>query len=621
MLADTSLLDLGLEVVGLVCSNIAAGNNRHYWLVECSQGRPQTAYDSLKGVQKITRELYRSLSVTGLLLTAGTGKKPVLRTTDLDVVAGRVPRVERQAKPIQVAGRSASYKQRKLLMPKLKDLGSPGRNIKSFFHDRSELLSDHPSGSTGQKNRVSSRPPGVKADATKRDNRTGSNRPKTARASGLMQQSVRSGSKKKEVASTAGKGAVIEKVTPVIVDKDCRPKDSCGQPNPAAIDVENELPQDELDLPAPHKGENDDKQHCSIDLGKEVQINVPPSDPISCFTSDDEEMFHAPTRKSKRPFEEVSLDSKAGKHGSPEDQKRRNAGPPQLQTRHTLHTVREKGKEPIFDAARFRASVETDPANDIESEREACQITKANESRQLLNDQQICFEENVTMDQAQANGGYGVISLFDGVSSVVPTLTRKFGYAPAVAILAENDIDVRAVVCAEFGYRADEQWSFTPQGTAALYVKDVHSLIAKNCQILRSTIEAYPGLKWIIAGGSPCQDLTFAGPHKGLLGLAGPCSRLFFVFLCIIFTVQQLCGPQAVRFLAENAASMLEMHYRAFCKLLNIDPMRPDKYLWNPSDFGYQITRRRNFFRNFDDVESIPSPTLVFGDPTVEAEW
>ena len=29
----------------------------------------------------------------------------------------------------------------------------------------------------------------------------------------------------------------------------------------------------------------------------------------------------------------------------------------------------------------------------------------------------------------------GVITLFDGVSSVVPTLTKKFGYAPTVAIL------------------------------------------------------------------------------------------------------------------------------------------------------------------------------------------
>ena len=43
------------------------------------------------------------------------------------------------------------------------------------------------------------------------------------------------------------------------------------------------------------------------------------------------------------------------------------------------------------------------------------------------------------------------------VSSVVLALIKKFGYAPTVAILAENDIDVRAVVCAEFGYRADEQ--------------------------------------------------------------------------------------------------------------------------------------------------------------------
>ena len=318
----------------------------------------------------------------------------------------------------------------------------------------------------------------MKADATKWDRRTGSNRPKTTRTSGLVQQSVQSGSKKKEVASTecphiAGKGADAEKVTPVIVDKDYHPKDSSGQPNSTAIDVENELPQNELDLPAPHKDGNDDKQHCSVDLGKEVHINVPPSDPINCFTSDDEESFHAPTRKGKRPFEKVNLDSKAGKHGSPEDQKRRDFGPPQLQS---LHTVREKGEELIIDAARFRASVETDPVNDMESKREACQITKASESQQMLTDQQNGFEKNVTMDQAQANGGYGVISLFDGVSSVVPTLTRKFGYAPAVAILVENDIDVRAVVCAEFGYRADEQWSFTPQGTASLYVKDVHSL-------------------------------------------------------------------------------------------------------------------------------------------------
>ena len=537
------------------------------------------ADDSLKGVQKITVELYRSLSVTGLLLTAGKSKKPVLRTTDLDTVAGRVPGVERQAKPIQVAGRSASYKQRSFLMPKLKSLGSPGSNIKSFFHDQSELLSDLPSGSTSRKKTASSRPPRAKADATKREQRTKSNRPKGARDSGLMQQSERSSAKEQEVAPIPSKEDDA-KVSSIIVDKDCHPKDASEQPNPVAIDFKTKLPCDALNAPASCMSGIHYEQHGAPDAEKEVQSNVPLSDPICCFTSDDEEMTHAPTKKCKRPFREINLDLKAG---ALEDQRRRNSGPPQPRNLYTLQMMQGKEQEPSWDAARFRASVDTDPTKDSNLKEKVCPNIRENETKQLLAAQQITLCPKETNKQTKSNGGYGVITLFDGVSSVVPTLTKKFGYAPTVA-------------------------------TAALYVKDVHSLIANNCQVLRSTIEAYPDLKWIITGGSPCQDLTFAGPYKGLLGLAGPCSRLFFVFLCIIFAVQQLCGPQAVRFLAENAASMLEMHYRVFCRLLNIDVMPPDKYLWNPSDMGYQITRRRNFFRNFDDVEGIPPPTLIFGD-------
>ena len=67
--------------------------------------------------------------------------------------------------------------------------------------------------------------------------------------------------------------------------------------------------------------------------------------------------------------------------------------------------------------------------------------------------------------------------------------------------------------------------------------------------------------------------LPLLAPTKIFLGKQDLAADYFFVFLCILFTVQQLCGPQAVRFLAENAASMLEMHYRAFCRLLNIDVM------------------------------------------------
>ena len=142
----------------------------------------------------------------------------------------------------------------------------------------------------------------MKVDATKGDHKTGSNRLKTARTSGLAQQSVRSGSKKKEVASTershiAGKGIGVEKVIPTTVEKNHLLKDHGGQPNPTAINVEDEWPQNEQYSPVPHKGENADKQRCAfVDLGKDVQKNVPPSDPIRRFSSDDEERFHAPSR-------------------------------------------------------------------------------------------------------------------------------------------------------------------------------------------------------------------------------------------------------------------------------------------------------------------------------------
>ena len=104
------------------------------------------------------------------------------------------------------------------------------------------------------------------------------------------------------------------------------------------------------------------------------------------------------------------------------------------------------------------------------------------------------------MDQVQVNGGYGVISLFDGVSSIVPTLIRRFGYAPTVAVLAENDIDVRAVVCAEFGYRAD--------GRGVLPRKDCCPL-CKGCSFANSQqlpcSPKYRRLPWpLVAGGSPC---------------------------------------------------------------------------------------------------------------------
>ena len=200
---------------------------------------------------------------------------------------------------------------------------------------------------------------------------------------------------------------------------------------------------------------------------------------------------------------------------------------------------------------------------------------------------------------------YGVISLFDGVSTVIPTLQKKLGQPPTVIVLAEIDVSLRALVCAEFGYRPDQTWGRTKHGSASLYVKDVNSLLKDNCRYLYEAISIAPKAKWIIVGGSPCQDLTFAGPHRGLLGLVGKSSRLFFTLLGVIRAMQDLATPGNVRFLVENAGSMVDLHYHAFCTLLGIPSEPKTAYLWDPADHGFGITRRRNFFRAHSDCQII----------------
>ena len=145
---------------------------------------------------------------------------------------------------------------------------------------------------------------------------------------------------------------------------------------------------------------------------------------------------------------------------------------------------------------------------------------------------------------------YGVISLFDG-STVVPTLHKKFGYPPTLILLAEIDVSLRALVCAEFGYRPDQTWGRTKHGSACLYVKDVNSLLEDNCRRLYETVAIVPNAKWIIVGGSPCQDLTFAGAFRGLLGLVGK-NRLFFTLLGVIRAMQDLVTKKNVRFLVKR---------------------------------------------------------------------
>ena len=122
LILDDSLCTEGLYVDCLVCSNLSAGESRHYWLVEVSEGRMQQVYDSLQGVQPLTQEVYRMLQVTGVLLKSASCSKPVLKNSQLEQKAGMIEAVFRKAPAIKVASRSRTCKTRRELVKSMNKL-------------------------------------------------------------------------------------------------------------------------------------------------------------------------------------------------------------------------------------------------------------------------------------------------------------------------------------------------------------------------------------------------------------------------------------------------------------------------------------------------------------------
>lgn len=77
------------------------------------------ANDSLKGRRRLTKELAKKLLVFGVLIMVGPSKTPVLRTQELDTVAGFLSASSRSRNPIQVAGRQRIQKIRTFLCRQL----------------------------------------------------------------------------------------------------------------------------------------------------------------------------------------------------------------------------------------------------------------------------------------------------------------------------------------------------------------------------------------------------------------------------------------------------------------------------------------------------------------------
>ena len=111
--------------------------------------------------------------------------------------------------------------------------------------------------------------------------------------------------------------------------------------------------------------------------------------------------------------------------------------------------------------------------------------------------------------------------------------------------------------------------------------------------------------------GSPCQDLTPAGPLKGLLGLTGPCSSLFNYVHVILWLLQMNYPLELIRFLLENAGTMLEIHRKAILRALglNVD-LHPDHFRVDPKN-THGIKRNRFYFRNYQDCAKVPKTFVL----------
>ena len=620
LILDDSLVAEGLYVDCLVCSNLCAGESRHYRLVEIKEGKVQQIYDSLQGVQPLTQEIYRMLQVTGILLKSTSSNKPVLKCPQLEQKAGIIEAVSRRAPTIKVASRSRTCKTRHEL-------------VKSM-----NRLSITPTKAYGVSKKLGKKMKGVniglkQVDTHERLLLPRNSTAKKTQASGPARKRAK---KKTHPKRTQKAGTPGNRLHKGIGEFLSQPKlHERGQPIVAGDEVD-----EAVESVSDDAGDEDSRQSLAAKekpLQQEALTNLGnASDPISDFVTQQNDGDKHPQREKKRTFEQADLEGVCSVTGDTEDNMRRKQGPPKVpdvspegqqspaDTGQEFHYAARYQYEETKAASGENASKEERGINEAayagneRSKQEgpppctpgtACCKVLPVQSRTSNNQTEV---KGATPVNAVSRGRYGIISLFDGVSSVVPILKKKFGYPPTAVILAECDLSLRQLVCTEFGYRSDEKWGFTPEGSAVLYVKDVRYIIDGQCKVLQDLVRMFPDCKWIIVGGSPCQDLTFAGPWRGLLGLIGPSSRLLFVLLCVISAMQRLVGPAAVRYLVENAASMLQIHLDAFCQLLRIPVDYHGRYVWDPCDFGFEVTRRRNYFRNFDDIEEIGIPTRVF---------
>ena len=207
---------------------------------------------------------------------------------------------------------------------------------------------------------------------------------------------------------------------------------------------------------------------------------------------------------------------------------------------------------------------------------------------------------------------YGLISLFDGCASVHDLITEAAGVPPTVFIAAENDPDIRQYVGAKNKWNTDGEW-FRKGTSYYRYLTDVDQLVDNGGAVLKQALETAPDIPYIVIAGSPCQDLTTIGKHKGVLGLAGTRSIHFYTFHLTVHYLQQALSPHKVIYVLENAASMKAEYRQAIQLILGNSGRKPQ--LRERDSGEHTVAQRRRYFFTNSRHTSEPTADGIPWDP------